>query len=102
MPQHKAVDLLANENFINYCFGLTAHDLSCRQNYLTTHPHIKENIEELKDIALLTSRSVKNAALQLQLKKLKQQIDYKEKSVADLLVPALISLFEHKNDITRN
>lgn len=78
MSEQEAAGLLADESFINYCFGRNSNDIAHWEAFLSTHPHEKERIEELKAIVLLTCRSVKNAEMEEQLDRLKQQIDYRE------------------------
>ncbi|MGN6440218.1 MAG: FecR family protein [Agriterribacter sp.] len=78
MSEQEAARLLADESFINYCLGRNANDTAHWEAFLSTHPHEKENIEELKAIVLLTSRSVNHREMQAQLERLKQQIDYRE------------------------
>lgn len=91
MSEQDAAGLLADESFINYCFGRNANDMAYWEEYLSVHPHEKEHLEELKAIVLLTSRSAKNAEMQSQLEKLKQSIDYQERITIDAVRPKYIA-----------
>lgn len=83
MSKQETAGLLADERFINYCFGRNANDIAYWEGYLRAHPDEKEHFEELKAIVLLTSRSVKNKEVQSQLQKLKQGIHYRESITMD-------------------
>lgn len=78
MSEQEAAGLLADESFINYCLGHRQDDVAYWDEYLRQHPHERKTIEELKNIVLLSTTSVKELEMSAQLEKLKQRITYRE------------------------
>ena len=74
-------NLLANESFINYCYGLNYVDIQFWENKLITNPELKNNIKQAKELCLLLAIKVSPAEKQIQLEKLQYEIEALENAV---------------------
>src|ERR1700744_6156645 len=68
-------ELLTDESFVNYCYALNPNDVQLWENRLSTNPELKETIEKAKELCLLLAIKVSTADKQVQLEKLKYEIE---------------------------
>src|ERR1700712_4960836 len=71
-------ELLINESFINYCYGLNENDIKYWENIIKTEPGLINNIEQAKELCLLLAVKVSPAEKVIQLEKLKQEVEQSE------------------------
>jgi transmembrane sensor len=68
-------DLITDESFVNYCYGLDKADIQFWENKISANPAQKETIEKAKELCLLLAIKVSPAEKQIQLKKLQHEIE---------------------------
>jgi transmembrane sensor len=68
-------NLLTSESFINFCYGTNKTDVQLWEDKIVANPDASGNIEQARELCLLLAVKVSPGEKQIQLDKLKQQIE---------------------------
>jgi len=74
--EYNIENLLINESFINFCYGLNASDVKYWEDKLKNNKELVNNIEQARELCLLLAVKVTSAEKQVQLEKLKYDIEH--------------------------
>ncbi|SEM54194.1 FecR family protein [bacterium A37T11] len=79
-------DLLTDERFLNYCFNRNSEDKQYWENWLSSHPEHREEVEALRHTVLLLAGQTRERVISRHYVQLQQTINTRRKTLFQKLI----------------